>query len=801
MLQETSGKKKAVMKSVTAFFFIFFILATSMTADTFEDGFRMDAQEIQSSSYNRASNAGYKDDLNGKINIDPSYPVYSTPLSVTNLYGSPLSSELVENDTTQYLVTYDTNYNIKVWKWNTTTNTFITLATSPTGDSQTYHQPIIAKFSDKSYPYIVVGNNSLISYFSFNGTSFKRECQSSVAYPYPYQQASFIFDQAFQEVYFVGGHEIGAFDSNCVNLTPMNLGDTQGTIIPKMSQDGSVGVNYGYTAQPALASLHGDGNHQIIIPAIKSIGTFSAFLVYSHANDGTFALDSLFNGDDYFNGDYTCNNGICLGVSESYKITNPVYDAVRNQIYFAGENGTNCGNYCMWAMNSEGQSVWNTESSFLYDNCGGNTQKKNVTFFDLALIDNKDAASSQYQYGSVGASAVCGACQKENDLYVAVACYDTLDGKELATNRFYIGKNLYQDEVAPSYAFKVYPKLSSGNYNSFDGYQELYIYDQILPNDLLSPPLYSFPVTPYSAGKKYAYMGFAALKPYSEDYNINPMIFLVSNGSTIFYYTDRKSILPEYVPNTYIVAPPNNKPLCLNFTKNTGLNVRYWVYDAENDAMYDSHYCDVNTIGGYYYNWTNWTYVGQGGQKYVEFYCRYNQTGTITLKTQLTDEMHLLYYTPLEYNSHSVVYSIIDSVYPYCYNSLTYSSIENPIILQNETDDEILTRLNMTRNETISGAFKDVFESYGLVSQNDKMIFGLMILFAVIIVMVFAGLNMHAERTYYTYGIPIVVAILFLLGTILGIFSVWITIVLFIIVALLGSMVFLRLTGQQSGTG
>lgn len=801
--ERSPSRKRRAVTILTALFLFLFI--PSVFGAPITDGYRLDFSEPQSSSYQFADNSGFNNIVEGKFSVNPSYPIYDTTLSDTQLKGTSLIGELCANDSTQYLVTLNYAGSLKVWGWNSTLNSFMTKASFSIAVDR-MSNPILAKFSDKPYPYIIVHNESSVAgrgniyYLSFNGTNINIECTTPSAFSGNYHSA-LVFDSAFGILHKVADATLTLFDSDCANMTtaPFSTGSVNYyTRIPAPSSYPQT-----HNVRPVVTNLHGDGNHQIVLPTYNSVTAHSGLTFITYSAYGSPAFDSAINGKDLFNSDYTCSSGVCSSVGDTIKMSNPVYDQMRNQIFVATENlniWSNCGNYCIWSISTDGNSVWNTQDSSLTDACGQGSSAKNVTFFQPVLYDHPHATGSQYEYGGIGESAICGACQQQGSSYIDVACFDTYDGTELAYQHFYIGLNLYSHDTGNN-NFHAINQLYAANFESSSAYQELFVYDAILPYDLSFPPIYSFPNAPYSSTKKFSLLTYGAAKEYDKDFYVNPMIMLANNQSNRIYYTAKKSYLPDYVTDTYIVAPSNDKPLCLNFTRDQGLRVQYFASDSENEPMYAEHYCDLNTIGGFYYNWTNWTYIGEGGEKSQEFYCRYNATGSITLHTRLTDTLHLYNYTPLSYNSKTKVYNIVDSYYPYCYNDYTYYEIVNPPVDEEETEEELLERLGIGKNETMTGAFRNVMDDYGLVTTNDRMFFGFLILFAIIVTMVFVGVRANAERAYYTMAIPIVTILMFILGTILGIFSVWLTIVILIITGILGGMVMLRITGQASGNG
>lgn len=803
------AKKAAVV--FFALILFLFTISSSVHSAPITDGYRMDFSELQSSSYQFADNSGMNTITQGKFIVNPSYPVYDTTFTLTNVIGSPVAAELSANDSNIYMATLDTNAQLKVWAWNSTINNFQNMATAITDTAMVgLTNPIIVKFSDKPMPYVVVANNSRVVYFSFNGTALKKECQSSIGTVTGSGSLVFDYDKGLV-IQWNSPNYIRAYNSDCTNMSATSTisGLTYSFRAPQ-----STGAPYTHSARAIITNLHGDGNHQIVIPTHLDPGALGGMDVLTYGADGHFTMDSLFDGDDIFASDYTCNNGECISISDSIKLANPIYDSVTNRIIIAAENSnawSNCGSYCIWSIGSEGTSVWNTQDSYLWEQCGSGGAIRNVTYFQPVLMDVKTSSWSQYEYGGVGISAVCGACQKQctatdttSCKYINVGCYDIADGEELLATRFYIGANLYQAETANRFA--IYPPLYAADFDSSDIYQELFVYSDLLNDDFSYPTDYSFGSTPYSDTKKTAFPVYFAGKEYDTDFYINPIFMLINNQSNRVYYTNRRSYLPDYVASTYITAPSNDKPLCLNFTRDFGLRVQYWAEDPEDDMMYAEHYCDLNTIGGFYYNWTNWTAIGQGGQKYQEFYCRYNQTGAITLHTRITDELHLYNYTPLSYNSKTKVYNIVDSYYPYCYSDWTIYDIDNPPSVDEETDDELIAAAGLTKNQTVSGSFQQTLTELNIITTTDKFLIAMLLIFILTVLFVVGGafalakLNVQFHPAMLS-GIVIIDFLLFILFTLLGMIPIWFMIFLSIIIAIIGGALALKIFGQTAQGG
>jgi hypothetical protein len=718
-----------------------------------------------------------------------------------------------------YIIKIDASNNIKVYAWNASTNNFDQMAILPTGTNPTYSGATniyLVKFSDKSYPYIVYNNftspsgtTERLNYAHFNGTNMVIDC-SSATFPGGLNQVIYGYSGSFNQLivgYFQGStSRVQRFDSNCINQTPT-------TTNPSGYRTTNIAVNedwkMGYEGI-AVTSLYGDGTIQYFLPTYDGFTVMKATL-----GNPVDVFESRFNGKDtygsfLFGYDYDCSPsgphataGVCT-MSNSAKVTAPIISST-NKIFVAGEdtNGlSNCGAYCIWALDNTGATLWNSQDGYFASACGsGGHGVANVTFFQPVLTDLPSASSTGCFNGYCNVeSAVCGACQKNGSLTVNVACYDVYTGTRLKNAAISFGYNYYQFEaqyLPTGPHFPTYNALLAANFDKADPYNELMVRDVMLDKNLQVLHDFSF-----NKQEKVILSIFGRVKKHTDDYGVNPMIILFGNLTNRVYYTSVENNFPQYIPGTFNISPSNNKPLCLNFSMINGLRISYISQDDEWDEQYARHWCDVNTNGAFFYNVTNWTDIGGGpgidnGIARETFYCYYNKTGSVQVRNDVTDIIHLINLSLKYDQAGPVTYNIIDSVDPYCYSDYTTQYNANPAVPPAaETEAEQLAAHNISANQTIVGGIQQALSNANIFTTMDKMFIAFMILFFVTLVLVIIGVSSHISSGGYYIGVTVLDMVLLIVFTVLGMVPIWFLVLLMIVVAILGAAVWLRVIGN-----
>lgn len=692
-----------------------------------------------------------------------------------------------------YIFTFDMSKTMRAYMWNDSTLAFKLLATkiySTSGTDTSVPNPIIVQFQTSPYPYLAVPNgtnlhNFRMVYYTFNGTNFNVVCQQDVEFSNNgYGGLQMMkYDSSYDQIVEINSiGAAGRFNSTCGNVT----GDTNNGFAgsPRGSSDKFSGGDF------AIADLHSDGKREIIVP-----GKSGQLYVYRYTETGNFQNDSLFDGDDPYNSQYTCTDGICTGLSSSAKLTDPMYDPGTNNIFIVGENEqlfSNCGAYCMWALGQDGTAVWNSQGSYLRDNCGHSTHDINVTYFQPVFADliggNDDTGSN---------SAICGACMPDgaptsSSHTVYIECFATYDGTPLAMTSFDIGTNLYFNDTTGR--SQKYNNLLTVPADSSDQQLEILIRDRLLDHDLSLNKIISS-----MSPEKFQQNIYGIIKNQNIDFGINPMIGMIRNTSNSFYYTGVLNNVPYYANASVIYSPPSTGlPLCLNFAQTAGLRVNSVYKDYENNAGYVQIYCDTNTIGGQYYNFTNWSYIDGGDNTAIEKFCYYNVTGTVTFMEKITDNIHLFNTTPIEYASTTKVFTIINRSYPDCYDSYAFDEIGNPIIVNNQTNQQLLDQYNLTANQTLSGGMLAALPGIGVITQRDKTIFSFLFIVAIdIILLLIAVFRQILSKGYYTFCI-LLNCLIFLIMTVLGLIPIYYFILIAILFAILAAAVAVRIIGGGS---
>lgn len=364
-----------------------------------------------------------------------------------------------------------------------------------------------------------------------------------------------------------------------------------------------------------------------------------------------------------------CTNGICTELGEYIEdMSIPIMldtdaNGYDNIIVAFNDRQGSIWNYNIMIMDRYGKAnrFLDTNAQSI-TNCGKSNTNKNVTGWQPVITSHPSATIPTNSLYNV-ANAVCGACQPPDSNTLYIECFDIFNGESLASNSIELSDNYYRSKKTSGQPRLL--NMLSYNIDSSTPEPEIIISDMIFDINLNLIKRIGFMEsdTVVMTGK---------LIPFSE-YNTNDtQIILWTNQTTRIYKTGKENELPSFVTSGNSVNPPiTDNVICLNFTKDYGLNIQYVINNLEvaSEVEYYRYWCNYpnfNEVNQTYNTFLNWTSITENNNNiYTTLNCKYNTTGTKTFRIEFSDEYHYNLSVPTYINDDFSL-QIIDNNAPLC---------------------------------------------------------------------------------------------------------------------------------------
>jgi hypothetical protein len=447
--------------------------------------------------------------------------------------------------------------------------------------------------------------------------------------------------------------------------------------------------------------------------------------------------------------------------------------------------------YNIFVINGYAELVYDYASNnYLFSDafrgCGDVYNIVNFTTFYQPAISNS----------YLGGKTICSACEQEKTSYLRIGCFNAYSGELIKNviinstmNHYYHA--LYSLGTIPG---KPLNNIIFGDYDVNSAGDEMIIGNMLFDNNLELKYALDY-------DNKVYINTFGDLT--GHDYFIesaNWLVFSTNNSIQRIYGNDYVNKQPYWASGKNTINPDfRTKAICLNFTRDSGIMFYHEWTDADNTDGFYKYECDKYNLGNnpVYSNWTNYT-----GSSELKFWntCKYNTTGIKYYKAYVTDYLNPesldLLNRPL---SDEFTINVIDGSEPNCIGSYASAPvITNEPIIPVLNDSQILAQYNISANQTIEGGIEQTLISYGIVTQTSKMILWFLVMFFTAIAMMMFAFKYGLQGAGFYSVITLIEVLMFLIGTALGLIPVWLTIIIIICVAVIGSA---GIIGKLNGGG
>lgn len=718
-----------------------------------------------------------------------------------------------------------------------------------------YTSPILYKGTAERYPKIATIEENSSTYFmhvyQYNSTDLFEVCHKQVQTSgAALIHATLLYDWYYEFII------LSTLTDGNRNYIQIFDGTSEVCNSPHYTYD-TVSNSYTHNL-PHMASGHVgsyyDGTElarDLIVPTSAAASDESGYLAWTLNSTHVLGLNSEWDDNCKYLGlfqECDCVNGRCtefsdFGESQSAPVFTDIDGDGWDEIIFAIYDDTE--EYHIVGIDKNGDFVFRSKpNTVMFGNCEG-TGNTNVTGWQPVITSHPDGT---FPTGSAYTkeNAVCGACMPQGDTTIYIECFDLYTSDSLTSTSIDINTELFRNRYTTAYYKPRWLNMISYNIDSSTPEPEIIVSDKIFDINLNL-------IQDLGFLREDTVVSVAKLIPYSE-YNTNDtQIILWTNQTTRIYKSGKENELAEFVTGSNKVTPDITNCVSLNFSRDYGITFQYTWNEPEvsADVEYYRYWCEYPTdiINQTYNNFVNWTsIIDSSNPVQVMFTCRYNSSGIKTSRIEVSDEHHFNLSSPeFIYDSQNI--NIVDLPAPLCEADYNSELILNPedeteectrdtdcpvgsVCIDNTcteetctTDDDCPTGSECIDSSCIAiscvldsdcpsgyqcengactsrgmeGAIDEFLDTMGIRSSNDRAILWIVLMVLLAILFSYGGMALGAVNK--SFNLKIYFFMLFfleicflLLGFKLGFVALWIVILIFLIVGIIGAYLIIHFT-------